>query len=263
MTRRYLFGPVTADFARENLEVHRESGHCLCFDAEGKTDLRIGPDDDWETICGRLPSGWQPDFAMLYLQYACIPRKLWSAPVPLIGLAGDWNLQWHGYRRLLPRCELVLTDAAGAEAGRREGVGHLEVANLFGCEKSFLEPAPEVERDIDILFVGNVHPAVQRERLRWLGRIARLGERWRVQIHSGVFGPAYRSLMRRARIVFNRSIRGECNLRAIESAAAGALLFQEAGNRERNKFFQSYAESFSKVYFPHLRIRNHFDRRKP
>src|SRR5438132_3738527 len=43
--------------------------------------------------------------------------------------------------------------------------------------------------------------------------------------------------MRRARIVFNRSVRGECNKRAFEAAAAGALLFQEAENREVREYF--------------------------
>ena len=35
---------------------------------------------------------------------------------------------------------------------------------------------------VDILFVGNLHPAVQRERLYWLGRLARLADKWKVVI---------------------------------------------------------------------------------
>src|SRR5207249_9550705 len=93
-------------------------------------------------------------------------------------------------------------------------------------------------RDIDILFVGNLHPAVQRERLRWLGRLASLSDRYSVQIHTGVFGKEYRQLLWRARIAFNRSIRGEANRRVFEAAAAGALLFQEHGNLETPQFFQ-------------------------
>src|SRR5207248_595316 len=59
---------------------------------------------------------------------------------------------------------------------------------------------------------------------------------------TGVFGAGYRELLGRARIVFNRSIRGECNRRAFEAAAAGALLFQEAGNREVPAYFQDRKE---------------------
>src|SRR5262249_35472537 len=42
--------------------------------------------------------------------------------------------------------------------------------------------------------------------------------------------------------VFNRGIRGECNLRAMEAAAAGALLLQEADNREVHDYFRHLRE---------------------
>jgi GT2 family glycosyltransferase/tetratricopeptide (TPR) repeat protein len=238
--RRYLFGPVTADFAEQYLSRPRGAGECLAFSADGSTDLTIGADDTWEAICGRLPTGWQPDFIALYLPYTTIPASLWTAPVPLVGLAADWNLLWHSYRRLLRRCDLVLTDLPGVEVLAREGIPHARVANLFGLPRSFLDGSPPAaERDIDILFVGNLNPAVQRERLPWLARLAGLSERWRVVVQTGAFGDAYRALLGRARIVFNRSLRGECNRRAFEAAAAGALLFQEADNREVPTYLQS------------------------
>src|SRR5262245_11050900 len=113
MLRRYLFGPVSAEFADDHLHGPRQAGHCLAFDDAGSTDLAIGWEDSWEDVCARLPAGWRPDFVVLHLPYATIPRGLWSAPVPLVGWAGDWNLLWHGYRHHLPRCDLVLTDRPG------------------------------------------------------------------------------------------------------------------------------------------------------
>jgi len=243
MPRCYLFGPVTADFAHQNLRGPRQAGDCLAFNAEGNVDLTISPADRWETIVGRLPPDWRPDFVVLYLPYTTIPMSLWSAPVPLVGLAGDWNLLFHGFRHWLRRCELVLTDTTGVEVLARDGIAHARPANLFGLPRAFVEDlAPERERDIDILFVGNMHPAVQRERQRWLARLARLGDRWRVAIQTGIHGSEYRTLLSRARIVFNRSIRGECNLRVFEAAACGALLFQEAGNREVPVYFRDGQE---------------------
>jgi hypothetical protein len=107
--------------------------------------------------------------------------------VPLIGLAADWQLQWHSYRRWLRCVDLILTDIAGVEGLARESIRHACAANLFGCPPGFVDaPWPEGPRDIDIYFAGNFRPAVQRERLPWLGRLARLGERWRVQIDTGV-----------------------------------------------------------------------------
>jgi spore maturation protein CgeB len=75
-----------------------------------------------------------------------------------------------------------------------------------------------------------------------LVRLALLGERRRVVIRQNTFGEEYRRLLRRARIVFNRSIRGECNQRAFEVAAMGALLFQEAENREIGDYFRDRQE---------------------
>jgi glycosyltransferase involved in cell wall biosynthesis/Tfp pilus assembly protein PilF len=243
MARHYLFGPVTLDFADQNLHGLRQIGNCLAFDHAGATDLAIGPTDTWESVCARLPTGWQPDFVVLHLPYTTIPACLWSAPVPLVGWAEDWNLLWHGYRRRLRRCDLILVDSLGVETFARQGVGQARAANLFGCKRPFLEAMPDdSRRDVDVLFVGNLHPAVQRERLPWLARLARLGERRRIVIRTGVLGDAYRALLAQARIVFNRSTRGECNLRVFEAAAAGALLFQEADNREVPAYFRDRQE---------------------
>jgi glycosyltransferase involved in cell wall biosynthesis/tetratricopeptide (TPR) repeat protein len=90
-----------------------------------------------------------------------------------------------------------------------------------------------------VLFVGNLHPAVQRERLSWLARLAKLARRWNVVIRTGIPGAENRALLARTRVAFNRS---EANMRAFEAAAAGALLFQEAGNRELPNIFADRRE---------------------
>src|SRR5260370_40860704 len=138
-------------------------------------------------------------------------------------LAGDWNLQWSSYRRVRPFCALVLTDTVGVETLQRAAIAAARQANLFGLPRAFAEAEwPAVERDLDILFVGNFHPAIQRDRLAHLGRLAGLHGR-KVLLRGGVFGEEYRQLLGRARIVFNLAIRGECNLRAVEAICAGGV----------------------------------------
>jgi hypothetical protein len=56
--RRYLFGPVTASFAEQNLFSQRQAGSCLAFGAEPGLDLVIGPGDTWEQTGPKL-SAWQ------------------------------------------------------------------------------------------------------------------------------------------------------------------------------------------------------------
>src|SRR5262249_1640029 len=233
MPLRYLFGPVQPRFARENLGRPRQAGACLAFDAARNTDLAVGPGDSWEAVCGRLPAGWRPDCIVLALSASDIPPWVWSAPLPVIGLATGWGLLWHAYHGLATRCELVLTDSAGAERLLRAGVLHTRAANLFGCERAFLrESWPDAARDIDVLVVSNLPPATLRDQLPWLTRLARFGRRRHVALRFGVYGAAHRRLLGRARILFNHSLHGECTFRAFEAAAAGALLFQEADNRD-------------------------------
>jgi glycosyltransferase involved in cell wall biosynthesis/Tfp pilus assembly protein PilF len=228
---RYLFGPVAPAFADQNLRRQRSSGECLAFNAAGTADVLIGTSDTWEAVCSRFPPGWRPDYLVVQLAYACVPQCLWSAPLPIIGLATDCNLLWHYYRRVLRRCELVLTDPGTVEVMNREGLANARPANLHGCERFFLEmPGSERTRDIDILFVGNLHSAVQRERLPWLGRLAPLAEHHRVVIEGGLAPEAYRDHLRRARIVFNWNLPGRGSRRVFEAMAAGALVFIPSDN---------------------------------
>lgn len=244
MSLRYLFGPVPRSFAEQKLHGPRQAGHCLTFHPEsGQGDVLLRPEDSWEDVQTRLPTDWTPDFLVLWLPYTTIPHCLWSAPLPRLGLAPDWNLMWHYYRSRLPTCHAVVTDTTGTELFQRTGLTHVRAGNLCGCERVFVETSgSELPRDIDILMVGNFNPAVQRERMPWLGRLARLSRRWRVVLRAGVFGDSYRHLLSRSRIVFHASNRHKVGPRAFEAAAAGALILQEHDNRELPNYFRDRQE---------------------
>ncbi len=233
MPHRYLVGPVTPARAAK-WQAHRDQGRCLAFHASAGADVVLAPTDTWETLLSRLPAGWRPDFIVLDLGYTTVPACFWDVPVPLVALSPDAQLQWYFFRRFLPVCQLVLTDTAAVQAMHRLGITQAAQANLFGLQDVFAHPVPPSaeRRTIDVLFVGNLHPAVQRQRLRWLGRLARLADRWNVYITQGVHGEDYRRLLLRSRIVFNHSVRGEWNLRVGEACSCGALLFTESDNLE-------------------------------
>lgn len=244
MSLRYLFGPVPRSFAEQKLHGPRQSGQCLTFHAEpGEGDVLLRPEDSWEDLLTRLPTDWSPNLLVLWLPYTTVPHCLWSAPLPRLGLASDWNLMWHYYRNRLSGCDVVVTDTCGSELFQRAGLNHVRAGNLCGCERVFVETTwPEQPRDIDILVVGNFNPAVQRERMPWLSRLSRLSRRWRVVLRAGVFGDSYRHLLARSRIVFHASNRHKVGPRAFEAAAAGALIFQERDNRELHDYFRDRQE---------------------
>src|SRR5262245_15276593 len=120
---RYLFGPVNDDFAIQNLFQARSAGECLTFNDRPPADVILTPSGDWASLARQLPAAWTPGFIVLYLPYTSIPAWLWTVPVPLVGLAADWNLQWHYYRRCLRSCEAFFTDRSGVEVLHREGIG--------------------------------------------------------------------------------------------------------------------------------------------
>src|SRR5262249_8821781 len=76
------------------------------------------------------------------------------------------------------------------------------------------------------------HPALDRERLPWAGRLARLGGRWRVVIHGDGPGSDYRDLLNRSRVLFTYDLRGACGPEVVEAIAAGAVAFVAAGSQE-------------------------------
>jgi predicted O-methyltransferase YrrM len=233
MARRFLFGPADLSFAEQHLWQCWPGPSCQVFDVAPGVDLALRPGDDWQTLLARLPAGWQPDMLVLYPQYQTIPPWLFQVPVPVIALAGDGNLQWHAYRQLARHCDLILTDRDSADRFARVGIAHARPAILFGGERDFLQsPLPDGPRNIDLLFVGNFKDSVQRARLPLLGQLARLRPQWNVCIATNVYGEEYRRLLARSRIVFNRGIRREWNTRVCEVLASGALLLQEADNKE-------------------------------
>ncbi len=207
------------------------AGHCHVV-GPGGTPWSDCP--TYEALLARLPEGWRPDFALVDLSYPSLPPWLWDAPLPLVALAPDWELQWPLLTLALPRCALAFSDRAGTHALNAAGHAHVRGARLFGLRPPFDGPPadPPPARDIDVLFVGSLNPAVQGERLPWLMRLARLSAGRKVMIATGVFGDDYRRLLLRARIVFNRSLHGEENQRVAEAASHGCLVLQERGNAE-------------------------------
>jgi glycosyltransferase involved in cell wall biosynthesis/tetratricopeptide (TPR) repeat protein len=223
---RFLFGPVDDPDLLDRTAAPRV--------AEGRWAAFPAACPSYSAAAAWFGPGEEPAAILWWPGYTSMPAWLPSAPVPLLAVAHDPNLLWHQYREQLAIADLVLTDLPSAERFRRAGFTHAWMANLYGLDRHFLADLDraEGERDIDILFVGNLNPAVQSERLPWLGRLARLADRWRVRIVTGVRGAEYRALLRRAKVCFNRSIRGEFNLRTFEAAASGCVLFQENDHAE-------------------------------
>lgn len=193
----------------------------------------------FDEILARCPQGWKPEVYIHWSpEYNPIPIGIEKAGCLTVGVFGDWNLGGQTIHTMGGAFDLLVADRGGCELLRNAGFTEVIHGLLWAQDPALHRILPTCERDVDILMIGNFNHAVQQERALWLARVARLTERHNVVLTSGLYGEDYVRMMNRAKIVFNRSIRGELNMRAYEAPACGAMLFYERGNAEVDCVFQ-------------------------
>jgi tetratricopeptide (TPR) repeat protein len=209
-----------------------------CFDRHDADVTFDAAHESLGALWTRLPAGFTPEVLIWWSpEYALVPDGIEDCPVPSIAVLGDWNLGVWSTTPLLEAFDWVVTDARGVATFRAQLDVAVDRWRAFSFDRLHHRRTDDVARDIDVLFVGSMNGEVQTERAPWLARLARLSDRHRVLLVSGVYGDAYPALLNRARIVWNRSIRGELNMRAYEAPACGALLLMERENLEVRDVF--------------------------
>jgi glycogen(starch) synthase len=162
-----------------------------------------------------------------------VPRELAGAGCPTAFWAIDNHLhtQEDGYFALAREFDSVFIaqrDYAPAFEQRGIHVSWLPLA----CDPA-VHRRHEVERDLDLVFVGNVLP-IHRRRRALLDRLAR---RFKVSEFKGVYLGSMARLLSRAKVVFNCSLAGDLNMRVFETLATGSLLVTDAIANGQEKFF--------------------------
>ncbi len=199
--------------------------------------------NNWQDIIAGLPVGWSPDFVVFWChEYFAIPIGLEDSPWPVVGLIGDWNLGFEAVKQTAYIFDYLFTDRQGVEVLKRHGINNADYLPLFSYIPSYHKVIPGVEKIYDIVFAGNLNHSVQRERSHWLNRLSMLSDRYKVRILTGIYGDDYTRALNQAKIVFNRSIRGEMNARAYEAPACGSLLFMEESNLEIRDYLTDMVE---------------------
>lgn len=204
-------------------------------------DVEFDPSrGSWQELQQRLPAGFEPDVLLLYWpDQEPLPADLHTCPWQVVGVVSDYNLSLPYLVGLWPFFDVVLCDRAGQELFSRLTFADVRYWCQYAHKPSLHRPwADAGARDLDIGFAGNLNPAVQRERAPWLDRLHELTH-FGVDVHvrGDVRGADYGRFLNRCRIGWNRSIRGEVNLRTFEVPACGALLLQERSNLEIADFF--------------------------
>ncbi|HXG25182.1 MAG TPA: hypothetical protein VNJ09_11545, partial [Chthonomonadales bacterium] len=116
-------------------------------------------------FCSRFPEGWSPDAIIHWgLEYYPVPEGLEEADCFTVGMVGDWNLGGQAFRLIGDAFDLLIADRNGCERLWSAGFRNVAYAPLWFYNPALHRRLPDVERDLDIVMVGNFNHDVQRER---------------------------------------------------------------------------------------------------
>lgn len=239
---RILIGPLNKK--EHNHILSSFDGHEVISFGDHDADIVYSfAGNNWKDIIAGLPEGWLPDIVVFWChEYFAIPIGLEESPWPVVGLIGDWNLGFEAVKQTAYIFDYLFTDRQGVEVLKRHGINNADYLPLFSYIPYYHKVVPDVDKIYDIVFAGNLNHSVQRERSHWLNRISMLSDRYKVRILTGIYGDDYTKVLNQAKIVFNRSIRGEMNARAYEAPACGSLLFMEESNLEIRDYLTDRVE---------------------
>lgn len=204
-------------------------------------DIAFDPSTgSWDELQALLPRGFAPDLVLLWWpDQEPIPAGLERCPATVVGVVSDYNLTLPFLTGLQPFFDLLLCDRNGQQLFPRLGFGAVRYWCQYAHKRPFHRLWPDAgPRDLDLGFAGNLDPIVQRGRAPWLQRVRDLtGRGVAAVVRDDVRGADYGRFLNRCRLGWNRSVRGEMNLRGFEVPACGALLLMERGNLEVREFF--------------------------
>lgn len=198
-----------------------------------------GPPPTIAAMLAQCPEGWKPE---IYYHASLVHFPIPTDIEEFDGLTATNIQDWHrGGRAVWAGAgffDCIAAERQSCALLEAGGYRNALFARLWGADPKLHRLLPEVERDIDILFIGSLNAAVWAERNRWIERIAHLSGRYRVVVAMGHYGEHYVRLTNRAKIVFNRSVNGCTNQRAYDASPCGALVFNEEENAEVQEIFQ-------------------------
>jgi hypothetical protein len=178
----------------------------------------------FENVLSGLPHGWNPDAIVIRdAEFYKIPSGIECADSPIFGLIGDYNLSLNQMLPVMECFDYFFCDTKGVRIFNKLGFDNCEFFCLYGYDPE-LHRGYNLKKDWDVIFIGNLNRSVQQEREKYLYRLVKMADKYRVHISTGIFGADYARLLNRAHLVFNCSIRGEANMRFFEAMACGAVV---------------------------------------
>jgi tetratricopeptide (TPR) repeat protein len=198
--------------------------------------LVCNPDEDFLVFLERAKAQGSFDAVLFYFFENCeIPKNLHNCPYPLYAVVSDWNLYYFALKHSLAFFDAVFCDKRGAQLLQRNGIpAYYWNPYRFGLDR--FAAVPPQPKKYDIVFIGNLAPHIQRARAQFIRRLVNMPGAYNIHIATDVRGQEYLETCAQAKILFNRSIRGEANIRFFESMGCKSLTLMERSNQEAAGF---------------------------
>jgi GT2 family glycosyltransferase/2-polyprenyl-3-methyl-5-hydroxy-6-metoxy-1,4-benzoquinol methylase len=172
-----------------------------------------------------LPRGWRPDlFVWIDGGPGFLPRDLQRLDCPTVCLVGDSHTQLNWRREYAKAFSHVFVMFNRQHTPLFAASGCARVAWLPAACDPEIHRAWDVARAFDIVFVGQTLRQWHPDRVRLLERLVAAG--FDVHVTTKILEEMALAFGR-GRIVFNRSLAGDLNMRVFETLATGRMLLTD------------------------------------
>ncbi|HDI78183.1 MAG TPA: hypothetical protein ENF54_00940, partial [Desulfobacteraceae bacterium] len=146
---------------------------------------------NFKDVIDSLPRGWRPEVILIRdAEFYKMPMSLEEADCPVFALIGDYNLTLNQILPVLGVFDYFFCDTKGVRIFNKLGFYNCDFFCLYGYDKD-IHKDYGLEKDIDIVFIGNLNHQVQKKRESLLFRLAKLGRYFRIVIDTDIFGTDY------------------------------------------------------------------------
>ena len=191
----------------------------------------------YKEIIDRLPAGWYPDILLInFVEHWGFNIDIMEIDCLTVAIVIDWMHYYDAVKAASQVFDVFIVWGKRIERIIRK----LGCRNVYYQIYSFVPPdfleIPQQEKKYDITFIGCINNRLWPRRSFLLERLALLGNKYNVNIQSGIWGEEYIQILKQSKIVFNCTVVEAINSRFFDVMATGSFLLTNE-NEEASLFF--------------------------
>ena len=215
----------------------------------GDNFITFGPSSDVDikitnSICSckeildQLPEGWYPDILLIsWPEQWLFNFDIMEIDCLTVAFVVDWVHYYYAVNAVSQAFDVFI--AWGEKIGN--------ILKKMGCKNVYYQiyshevtdffDIPLQDKKYDVTFLGCTSNRLWPNRVSCLERMALLGNKYNINIKSGIWGDEYKKILKQSKIVFNNTLSETMNSRVFEVLSSGSFLLTNK-NEEIVNFFE-------------------------